>query len=73
MKKSPIRSLLVDKFHKGFVYTCIAVTIYGLSVVGMRYYRYITERRPQKLLEKQELLAEGSSEILKDTAETLRI
>lgn len=73
MKKSPIRSAFIDKLHKGFVYTCIAVTIYGFSVMGLRYYRYITEEKPKRLLENQSLLAEGSSESLKDKAETLKL
>lgn len=73
MKKSPIRSALVDKLHKGFVYTCIAVTIYGFSYMGLRYYRYVSEVKPKRLLENQNLLAEGSSEILKDSAETLKL
>lgn len=73
MRKSPVKSVLIDTFHKGFVYTCIAVTIYGCSVIGMKYYRYITEDKPRKLLENKKLLAEGSSEVMKDNAETLKV
>ncbi|XP_018577547.1 uncharacterized protein LOC108915878 [Anoplophora glabripennis] len=73
MKKSPIKSALIDKLHKGFVCTCIAVTIYGFSAIGLFYYRYLTEVKPKKLLENQSLLAEGSSEVLKDNVETLKL
>lgn len=73
MRKSPIKSALIDLFHKGFVYTCIGVTIYGCSYIGYRYYRYVTREKPKILLENQKLLAEGSSEVIKDNAETLKL
>ncbi|XP_063900134.1 uncharacterized protein LOC135119657 [Zophobas morio] len=73
MKRGPKGSLLVDRLHKGFVLTCIAVTVYGCSVLAMRGYRYYTDVRPQlqkkQLLEQQNLLAEGSSEGFKATPE----
>ncbi|KAJ8942355.1 hypothetical protein NQ314_010084 [Rhamnusium bicolor] len=73
MRKYPInKNVLFDRLHKGSVIICIAVTLYGCSVIGLKYYRYVTEIKPllkrQQLLENQKLLAEGSSEVLSETA-----
>ncbi|XP_022903555.1 uncharacterized protein [Onthophagus taurus] len=72
MKKTPSRSIIVDRLHKGFVITCVAITLYGVGHLGMRWYRYFAELRPaakqKELLEKQNLLAEGASDVLKDSA-----
>ncbi|XP_019865079.1 uncharacterized protein LOC109594312 [Aethina tumida] len=78
MKKTPSRnSALVDKLHKGFVLTCIGVTIYGFSMLGLKYYNYLTKTKPlldqQKLKEAEGLLAEGSSDLLYDTAKTMKM
>lgn len=75
MKKLPKRSLLLDRFHKGFVLTCVAVTAYAVVNLSVGWYRYITVLKPaareKQLLEKQALLREGSSEILEDSSPTL--
>lgn len=72
MKKSARKSLLLDRLHKGFVLTCIGVSLFGLSHLGYRWYRYFTVLRPdakrKELMEKEQLLAEGSSDLLKDKA-----
>lgn len=77
MKKTPARNIIADRLHKGFVLTCVAVTLYGVGHLGLRWYRYFTVLRPEakqrELMEKQNLLAEGSSEMLQDSAENLRV
>lgn len=76
MKKTPVRNAIIDKLHKGFVLTCVAVTVYGIGHLGLRWYRYFTVLRPEakkrELLENKNLLAEGSSDLLQDSAQTLK-
>lgn len=63
---------VADTLHKGFVLTCIGVTLYATSILSYKFYKYMTETRPkyleQRRLMEQSLLAEGSSENLKDIA-----
>lgn len=77
MRKLPKRNVLLDRLHKGFVISCMGVTVLGTLYLGMGAYRYFMVLKPEaqqrKLLEKQQLLAEGSSENLKDVAPTLNI
>lgn len=72
MKKIPKRSVILDRFHKGFVITCLAITAYAVSNLGVGWYRYFAVLKPaarqKQLLEKEELLLEGSSEILQDSS-----
>lgn len=67
MQKRPRNSVLFDRLHKGFVCTCVAVTIYATSVFVMRGYRYYMYEKPElqakQLLEKQKLLAEGAPDM----------
>nr|CAI5838234.1 unnamed protein product [Callosobruchus analis] len=76
MRKHRVKNMVFDKLHKGFVCVCMAVTVYGMTVLGYRGYKYLTQSKPiieqKKLLEKQELLAEGASEQLSDLTSTLR-
>lgn len=77
MKKTPRTSAWVDLFHKGFVYTCIGVTVLGTGMLLERALHYYIKVKPQlkqqQLKEKQELLAEGSPDTLPDIASTLKI
>lgn len=50
------RSLL-DRLHRGVVYTCIGITLYGTFLLGMRGYRYYTVVRPER---QKALLEEGA-------------
>jgi len=63
MYRRPKTSAFADLFHKGFVVSCIGVTIYGLYIMGLRAERYFTVIRPQQKLKelelKQQLLTEG--------------
>lgn len=77
MRKFPKRNVLLDKLHKGFVIACMGVTLLGTAYLGMGAYHYFMVYKPEakqrRLLEKQQLLAEGSSENLKDIAPTLKM
>ncbi|KAK5646041.1 hypothetical protein RI129_004505 [Pyrocoelia pectoralis] len=72
MKKAARSSVWIGKLHKGFVLTCIGVTVLALGNLSWGALRYFITVRPERkkleLLEKQELLAEGSSENVKDSA-----
>lgn len=76
MRKIGKRSILIERAHKVFVVTCIGLTLYGLSGLAQRWYRYFTVLRPeaqQRELAKQEnLLREGSSDLLQDSVQNLR-
>ncbi|VVC93714.1 unnamed protein product [Leptidea sinapis] len=65
MKKYP-RTVIYDKLHRGFVYTCIGLTLYGTVILGEHFYRYFRYVRPQieasKAAAERELLLEGSAE-----------
>lgn len=77
MKKLPKRSILMDRLHKGTVIACISVTLLGTVYLGLAGYNYFMVFKPQKkqqqILEKQTLLAEGSSDNLKEIAPTLKM
>jgi Cytochrome oxidase c assembly len=63
MYRKPRASVFADFLHKGFVVTCVGVTVYGLYLIGMRAERYFSVIRPQQKLRELEqqksLLAEG--------------
>lgn len=72
MHKKPKPNHILDKLHKGFVYGCVGLTLYGTYLLGWRFYRYFTVIKPLKdekdLIAKKSLLAEGSSDNLMDKA-----
>lgn len=47
----------VDVLHKGFVLTCVGVTLYGMVIVGARTYNYFTYIKPQREEERRRLEA----------------
>ncbi|XP_050504372.1 uncharacterized protein LOC126883165 [Diabrotica virgifera virgifera] len=64
MQKIPKRSALLDTLHKGFVLSCIGVTIYAGSLFAVRYYNRFIKLKPEKgqeLLDRENLLSEGAS------------
>lgn len=77
MKKLPKRSVLMDRLHRGFVMACIGITMAGVVYMGVGAYNYFVVYKPQakqkQLLEKQQLLLEGSSDNLQDAAPTLKM
>lgn len=48
LKKRQVQGQFIDKLHKGFVISCIAVTCYGLAVAGHRAYLYLTVTKPAR-------------------------
>ncbi|XP_047104673.1 uncharacterized protein LOC124741220 [Schistocerca piceifrons] len=62
---------LLNKLHRGFVLSCVALTIGGCGLLGMNTFRYFTVVRPaikeRQLEAQQELLGEGA-ETLTDAA-----
>lgn len=76
LRKTARANAILDKLHKGVVCACVGITLYGTYLFGWRIHRYFTVIKPQKdqkqLMEKQNLLAEGSSDMLKDMAPQLK-
>lgn len=77
MRKFPKRNVVLDKLHRGFVSTCFGVALGGAVYFVYGWYNYYSVVKPavvqKDLLNKQELLLEGSSEKLQDTAPTLNM
>ncbi|XP_046396920.1 uncharacterized protein LOC124163858 [Ischnura elegans] len=67
------RNVLFDRLHKGVVYTCMGLTIYGFYLFGIRVQHYWTVIRPERQLReaklKEQLLREGKE--LQDPAQEL--
>lgn len=74
LQRTPRRNArsLADTLHRGFVITCIGVTLAASAYLGYRFVHYVTIYRPQLVEERKraekKLLEEGSSENLKDLA-----
>lgn len=64
LKKFRNTSVLMDRLHKGFVVTCIAATLFGLTIAGHRTYLYFTVTRPTR--DQEELRKLKMNENLKD-------
>lgn len=61
MKRSS-KNHLLDKAHRGFVYTCMGLTAYGCYLLGLRVHRYWTVIRPAKLEAELKMIQAGSSD-----------
>lgn len=67
MQKKPLNAnKLLDKLHRGAVYACIGVTLYGTYVLGARFYHYYTVIRPEKQQAELKLLDEGAHDKAKE-------
>lgn len=66
LKKKPSVHIL-DRLHKGFVITCMGVTLYGTFLLGMRVYRYFTVIQPANKEAELRMIKERE-----DNAPTLR-
>lgn len=77
MRRLPKTNVLLDRLHKGFVVTCIGVTAVATLYLSYSAYNYFAVYKPtakqKQLVEKQQLLLEGSSDNLQDTAPSLQI
>lgn len=64
MRRKAIKNLWIERFHKGFVWSCLTVTVVGTIMYGTRFVDYFTVIKPEqdrkKLLEQKKLLAEGA-------------
>lgn len=57
---------LLDKLHRGAVYSCLAVTLYGTFLLGMRGYRYYTVVKPEREKAELQMITEGSHDKAKE-------
>lgn len=73
MKKFAKTGRLADTFHKGFVVTCIGLTLYGMLIVGTRAHAYYTQLKPQRLRERELADKEALEQEQTDDAETLKL
>ncbi|XP_044743732.1 uncharacterized protein LOC123305954 [Chrysoperla carnea] len=77
MQKKMRPSLILDRLHKGFVCACLGLTVYGGYLLSLRAYRYFAYIKPmreqQKLKSQEELLAEGSSDKIVDSAPEIKL
>lgn len=59
---------LLNKLHKGFVLGCVALTLGGLGVLGVKAFHYLSVVRPaakeRQLEAQQELLGEGAEALV---------
>uniref|UniRef100_A0A1L8DZV1 Putative cytochrome oxidase c assembly n=1 Tax=Nyssomyia neivai TaxID=330878 RepID=A0A1L8DZV1_9DIPT len=60
MRKVPKRDMLFDKLHRGVVWTCMGITVYGTYLLGVRVYRYFTVIRPAQQQRELEMLKENA-------------
>lgn len=69
--KKVSKTTILDKLHRGFVWTCMGVSLTGVAYIGLigwNYYMYVKPHRvAEGLRTQQELLREGTG--LKDTEE----
>jgi Cytochrome oxidase c assembly len=65
------KNQMLDRMHRGVVYTCLGLTAYGSYLLGMRVYRYFTVIRPQRQEEELRMIQAGAVSDL-DKAPTLK-
>jgi len=58
MRKTAKPSRILDFLHRGFVATCISITVFGLYIGGTRVYHYLTVTKPKKALAQEAFLKE---------------
>lgn len=67
MQKKPLAgSTLLDKLHRGAVYTCLGVTLYGTFLLGIRAYRYYTVVKPEREKNELKMITEDSHDNAKE-------
>ncbi|XP_058059138.1 uncharacterized protein LOC131209976 [Anopheles bellator] len=71
--KRQAKNLLLDRMHRGVVYTCMGLTLYGSYMLGVRVYRYFTVVKPARQAEELRMLEAGAANRAPalDTAPTL--
>jgi len=78
MKKVARPSSFADLFHKGWVLTCVGVTVVGMSYVGMATYEYFQLKAARKVQQEKdkEMYASDSNnsmQELQDSAPVLKL
>lgn len=76
MRRAPRNSgAILDRLHRGAVWTCIGLTLYGSYLTGMRVYNYFTVIRPMKKQQELEFLKEGAvpEPVSLDSAKELKL
>lgn len=68
MRKVPVESAIINKMHRGFVWSCLGLTAFGGYLLGLRFYRYFTVIRPETKAYEQSLLEHGDSNTTKFNA-----
>lgn len=63
-----MQSRLMDRFHRGFVYTCLGLTAYGGYLLSYRFYRFFTVIQPEKRAYEQKMLEHGANSSASDDA-----
>uniref|UniRef100_A0A1Q3FIC4 Putative cytochrome oxidase c assembly n=2 Tax=Culex tarsalis TaxID=7177 RepID=A0A1Q3FIC4_CULTA len=58
--KKQAKNLILDRMHRGVVYTCMGLTIWGSYMLGMRFYRYFTVIKPARQAEELRMLEAGA-------------
>ncbi|XP_055374905.1 uncharacterized protein LOC129607757 [Condylostylus longicornis] len=75
LNKKVSRNQVLDRMHRGVVWTCIGLTLYGSYLLGLRVHRYFTVIRPAKQQKELQMIEEGkhpSSRTTIDKAPELR-
>ncbi|XP_055693391.1 uncharacterized protein LOC129795885 [Lutzomyia longipalpis] len=60
MRRLPKKDLLFDKLHRGVVWTCMGLTLYGTYLLGTRVYRYFTVIKPARQQRELEMIQENA-------------
>lgn len=67
MQKKRVRTNnILDKLHRGAVYACVGVTLYGTFLLGMRAYRYYTVVKPEREKADLKMITEGAPDTAKE-------
>ncbi|XP_055855532.1 uncharacterized protein LOC129918816 [Episyrphus balteatus] len=70
MKKAKInRITILDKLHRGAVYACVGVTLYGTFLLGLRVHRFFTVVKPERQRQELKMIEEGTLENVDKTPE----
>lgn len=57
---------ILDKLHRGAVYTCIGITLYGTYLLGQRAYNFYTVVRPEREKAEKQMISEGAHDNAKE-------
>ncbi|XP_055611077.1 uncharacterized protein LOC129757795 [Uranotaenia lowii] len=74
MKKQP-KGIMLDRLHRGVVYTCMGLTLWGTYMLGQRVFRYFTVVRPALKDQENKMLEAGAGPgpaVTLDQAPTLK-